>query len=84
MHSKSTYGWKTYLVAALSIGAGMVALGNGYVGDGLKGIIGGLALAALRDAMGKIQQSIDSNRRVVRDMRAAIETTSSPNQTGNR
>lgn len=68
-------GWKTYAVAALAIVLGIVALANGQTADGLKGIVFGLALISLRDAIGKILRSIEGNRHALSDLRAAIETT---------
>lgn len=67
------YGWKTYGVAALAIIAGGFALWHGNAGDGLKGIIGGLALAAIRDALGKLHEAIYINHRTLRDVRAALD-----------
>ena len=74
MTRREIIGWKTYAVGVLSIICGSVALARGHVGYGLEGIIGGLALIALRDAIGKILRGIDGNRTSLNNMRAAIET----------
>lgn len=66
-------GWKSYGVAVLAIFSGLGALYHHQWGDALKGIVGGLALIALRDAIGKILRAIDDNRRALNNMRAAIE-----------
>lgn len=74
LQRKAPFGWKTYAVAALSVVLGAIAFAQGYVADGLKGIVFGLALIALRDAMGKILHSIEGNRRALSHLRASIET----------
>lgn len=66
-------GWKTYLVGALASICGGIALSNGYTGEGLKGIIAGLALVTLRDAIGKVLRAIDDNREALNNMRASLE-----------
>lgn len=66
-------GWKTYAVAVAAIVLGGVALSKGYTGDGIKGILSGCALIALRDAISKILYAIESNRRALDNMRAAVE-----------
>jgi uncharacterized membrane protein YjjP (DUF1212 family) len=68
------YGWKTYSVAAAAIVCGVIALVNGYWSDGLKGIIAGLALMTIRDAIGKLHEAIDINHRTLRDLRASIDS----------
>lgn len=67
-------GWKTYSVAAAAILFGLYALAHNNASDGLKGIIGGFAVIALRDVLGKILRAIDGNRVAMDNMRAAIET----------
>lgn len=73
MRLKERIGWKVYAVAVASIILGAVALHKGFVADGLKGLVFGLALASLRDAIGKILHGIEGNRRALSDLRAAIE-----------
>jgi hypothetical protein len=73
MTSLQIIGWKTYAVGVVSIILGCIALRSGNVGDGLKGIVFGLALIALRDAIGKILRAIDDNRKSFNNMRAAVE-----------
>ncbi len=68
------FGWKTYAVAALSVILGGIALAQGHIADGCKGIVFGLALIAMRDALSKILCSIEGNRRALSDLRAIIET----------
>ncbi len=72
-------GWKTYAVAALSLVLGIVAFSHGYVGDGLKGVVFGLALIASRDVQGKILRAIESERRAFDDLRATVEAHLPPN-----
>lgn len=67
-------GWKTYSVGVVAIIAGLYAWLRGNVGDGLKGIIGGLALIAIRDAMAKILHAVEANRKSLDNMRGAIDT----------
>jgi hypothetical protein len=71
---KVPFGWKTYAVAALSIVLGGVAFACGYIADGLKGIVFGFALIALRDAISKILHDIESSRHALSDLRASVET----------
>jgi hypothetical protein len=75
-------GWKTYAVGAVAIVAGLIAWTQGYVGDGLKGIIGGFALISLRDAVAKILRAIEDNRAALDNMRAAIDTHWKSNSRG--
>lgn len=67
-------GWKTYAVGVLAIIVGVIAWSDGQRGDGLKGIIAGLALIALRDGIGKILRGIEGNRKALDNMRAVIDT----------
>jgi hypothetical protein len=67
-------GWKTYAVGVLAIIIGMIAWWLGFVGDGLKGIIGGCALIALRDAVGKVLRGQEELRLALTNLRAAIDT----------
>lgn len=66
-------GWKTYAVASVAIAAGLWAFTKGNVADGIKGIIFGFSLVALRDVLGKVLSGIDENRKALNNMRAAIE-----------
>jgi hypothetical protein len=66
-------GWKTYGVATLAILFGLHAASRGNWSDGLKGIIGGCAVIALRDVLGKILSALDENRKAMNNMRASIE-----------
>jgi hypothetical protein len=66
-------GWKTYAVGVVSLILGGIALARGNVSDGLKGIVFGLALISLRDAVGKILRAIDDNRKSFNNMRAVVE-----------
>lgn len=67
-------GWKVYAVGVAALVAGLIALTQGYLGDGVKGIIAGLALIALRDTMQKVLRGLDSNRKALDNVRAAIDT----------
>lgn len=66
-------GWKTYSVAGIAILAGVIALAHGYVLEGVKLILGGCALIALRDTMGKLMRVVEDNRRALDNLRAAID-----------
>lgn len=74
MKSFLIIGWKTYAVAALAILIGGFLLLRGQWGEGLKFIVAGFALIALRDAIGKILRGIDDNRKALNNVRAAIES----------
>jgi hypothetical protein len=74
MKSFQIIGWKTYLVGALAISIGCFLLFRRQWGEGLKFIVAGFALIALRDAIGKILRGIDDNRKALNNVRAAIET----------
>ena len=74
MKSFHIIGWKTYLVASLAIVVGLFLLFSKQWGEGLKFIVAGFALVALRDSIGKILRGIDDNRRALNNVRAAIET----------
>jgi hypothetical protein len=82
MTTAQIIGWKTYAVAVIAIIAGLVAWTQGYVGDGLKGIIAGFALISLRDAVSKILRAIEDNRAALDNMRAAIDTHWKTNSRG--
>ena len=73
MKSYQIIGWKTYVVAALAILIGIFLLLREQWGEGLKFIVAGFALIALRDAIGKILRGIDDNRKALNNVRAAIE-----------
>ncbi|MCP9494268.1 MAG: hypothetical protein MSG64_07420 [Pyrinomonadaceae bacterium MAG19_C2-C3] len=73
LRTRDIIGWKTYAVAALSCVLGIVAFSHGYLADGLKGVVFGLALIASRDVQGKIMRVIESERRAFDDLRATIE-----------
>lgn len=75
MGSLKIIGWKTYLVAAVAIIAGSIAIYRGHHGEGLKGIIAGLALIAVRDAIGKLMWLVEENRQTLANLRAAIEAS---------
>ena len=75
MDSFKIIGWKTYLVAAAAILAGCLAIYQRHWGEGLKGIIGGLALIAVRDAIGKLMWLVEENRQTLANLRAAIEAS---------
>ena len=66
-------GWKTYAVGVAAIAIGFVALAYGHWADGAKGVLGGLALIALRDAIAKVLRAVEANRRAFADMRATVE-----------
>jgi hypothetical protein len=66
-------GWKTYAVAAVAIVVGLVAFGHGYVIEGVKLVLGGAALIALRDTLGKLMSLVESNRKCLDNLRAAID-----------
>jgi uncharacterized membrane protein (GlpM family) len=74
MQTSQIIGWKSYAVGAVCIIIGMAALTRGYWGDGLKGILGGLALITLRDAIAKILRAIEDNRRAMDNLRAVADT----------
>jgi hypothetical protein len=74
MNRKEIVGWKTYGVAAISISIGILALAHGYVADGLKGVIFGLALISLRDGLGKVLSTTEGIGRALADLRAICET----------
>jgi hypothetical protein len=73
MRETEIVGWKTYGVAVIALIGGVVAFYYHYWADGVKGIVFGLALIALRDSIGKILRSNEGNRRTLSDLRAAIE-----------
>jgi hypothetical protein len=58
----SSTGWKTYLAAALAVGAGVLAIANGHYQEGATGIISGLALVGIRGALAKIIEAILSGK----------------------
>jgi hypothetical protein len=66
-------GWKTYAVAVLSLIIGVWSLAYGYTADGIKGIIFGFALIALRDATAKILRAVDDTCKTLSSLRATIE-----------
>ncbi|MGB8510874.1 MAG: hypothetical protein WCD76_21050 [Pyrinomonadaceae bacterium] len=76
MRGNQIIGWKTYGVAALALVAGSVAFAHGEYSDGVKGIIFGLALISLRDAVAKILRGIEDCRRSLDNMRGAIDIES--------
>ncbi|OLE52673.1 MAG: hypothetical protein AUG51_17020 [Acidobacteria bacterium 13_1_20CM_3_53_8] len=73
MRRRQIVGWKTYGVAGLALASGLYALYHQAWADGIKGIIAGLALVALRDAIGKILQALNENRAALNNVRAAVE-----------
>ncbi len=73
MRTAQIIGWKTYAVAVLALIAGGYALTQRLWAEGIKGILFGLALIALRDVLGKILSLTDANRRTLADLRATIE-----------
>ncbi len=66
-------GWKTYTVGILAICVGVYALRRGNWSDGIKGIIFGLALIALRDAVTKILREVAQTRKALMNLRAAVD-----------
>lgn len=74
MKSARNFGWKTYLVAACTLVLSVYALVYGRLVEGLIGSILAFSLIALRDALAKLQQSVDSNSRSLRDVRATLES----------
>jgi hypothetical protein len=68
-------GWKVNAVGVASILLGLLAVVQKYYGEGIKGVMFGLALISLRDTLGKILAAIDSARIALSDLRAAIETS---------
>jgi thiamine transporter ThiT len=66
-------GWKTYTVAVIAICFGLYALRRGYWSDGVKGIVFGLALIALRDAVTKILREVAQTRSALMHLRAAVD-----------
>ncbi len=68
-------GWKCYLIAAAAIIAGCIALYYRHWGEGVKGIIVGLALIAVRDAIGKLMWLVEENRKTLANLRAVIEAS---------
>lgn len=73
MKSLHIIGWKTYSVAVISILCGWAALTHHSWSDGIKGIIFGLALIAVRDSIGKMLAAADGNRKALNNVRAGIE-----------
>jgi len=73
MRRMKIVGWKTYLVAAAAILAGLFAFHNGNVSDGIKGTIFGCALISLRDTLGKLLSGIESIRKSLDNLRGAID-----------
>ena len=67
-------GWKVNAIGVVSILLGLVGFFEKQPVEGTKGIMFGLALIALRDALGKVLGAIDSARVAMSDLRAAIET----------
>jgi len=67
-------GWRNYAVAALCILTGVWALSRGSVASGVEGILAGLFIVSLRDALGKVLRAVDDNRQSLDGLRAAIET----------
>jgi hypothetical protein len=84
MRSFQIIGWKTYVVATFAIVIGGFLLLREQWGEGLKFIVAGFALVALRDAIGKILRGIDGNRKALDNVRAAIETLVDSRPAGRR
>jgi len=73
MSSAKIAGWKTYSVGIIAIFAGTYALKLGHWSDGIKGIIFGLALISLRDAVAKILREVGQTRSALMHLRAAVD-----------
>lgn len=74
MNTFQFIGWKSYAVGVLCIVIGAIALVRGNLGDGLKGILAGLAIISLRDAVTKILRTVEENRRAMDNVRAALDS----------
>jgi hypothetical protein len=67
-------GWKVNAIGVVSILLGLAALLEWQTIEGIKGILFGLALIAVRSTLATILATIDSARIALSDLRAAIET----------
>jgi hypothetical protein len=75
-------GWKVNAVGVVSILLGLLGLLERQPVEGIKGILFGFALIAIRDTLSKVLAAIDSGRRALSDLRAAIETELSTRKAG--